>query len=113
MQIYGSGFLAKNFKKIYIPNKFFIYAAGVSNSNLKNKNEFLREIKQFKNVLKKTNPKKTFVYISTLSVENISLKKDPYVQNKIKIERILLKVKRNRRVLLRMKLKHSLFVDND
>ena len=95
MQIYGSGFLAKNLKKINIPNKFFVYAAGVSNSNLKNKKEFLREINQFKKILNKINPKKTFVYISSLSVENKSLKKDPYVQNKIKIEKILKKKFKN------------------
>ena len=95
MQIYGSGFLAKNLKKINIPNKFFIYAAGVSNSNLKNKKEFLREVNQFKKILNKTHPKKTFVYISSLSVENKSLKKDPYVQNKIKIEKILKKKFKN------------------
>ena len=37
MKIYGSGFLAKNLKKINVPNNFFIYSAGVSNSNLRDK----------------------------------------------------------------------------
>ena len=91
MKIYGSGFLAKNLKKINIPNNFFIYAAGVSNSNLRDNKEFIREIILFRKILKKIHPKKKFVYISSLSVENISLKNDPYVKNKIKIESILKK----------------------
>ena len=91
MKIYGSGFLAKNLKKIYIPNNFFIYAAGVSNSNLRDNKEFIREVKLFRKILKKIQTKKKFVYISSLSVENKSLKNDPYVKNKIKIENILKK----------------------
>ncbi len=91
MKIYGSGFLAKNLKKINVPNNFFIYAAGVSNSNLRDNKEFIREVKLFRKILKKIHPKKKFVYISSLSVENTSLKNDPYVKNKIKIENILKK----------------------
>ena len=91
MKIYGSGFLAKNLKKIYVPNNFFIYAAGVSNSNLRDNKEFIREVKLFRKILKKIQTKKKFVYISSLSVENKSLKNDPYVKNKIKIENILKK----------------------
>ena len=91
MKIYGSGFLAKNLKKIDVPNNFFIYAAGVSNSNLRNNREFIREIKLFRKIFKKIHPKRKFVYISSLSVENKSLKNDPYVKNKIKIENILKK----------------------
>ena len=35
MSIFGNGFIAKNLKKIKLPSRFEIYAAGVSNSNLK------------------------------------------------------------------------------
>ena len=91
MKIYGRGFLAKNLKKIHVPNNLVIYAAGVSNSNLRNNKEFLREIKLFRKIFKKIHSRKKFVYISSLSVENKSLKNDPYVKNKIKIENILKK----------------------
>ena len=89
MKVFGNGFLAKNLKKINIPKVFFIYAAGVSNSNLKIKKEYKREIFKFRQTLKKVNKKRVFVYISSLSVENKYLKNDLYVKNKLKIENIL------------------------
>ena len=89
MKVFGNGFLAKNLKKINIPKVFFIYAAGVSNSNLKIKKEYKREIFKFRQTLKKINKKRVFVYISSLSVENKYLKNDLYVKNKLKIENIL------------------------
>ncbi len=95
MEVYGDGFLAKKLKKISLPKKLFIYAAGVSNSNLKSKKEYLREIKVFKTVFNKVDKKKTFIYISTLSVESKILSRDPYVKNKIKIERLLRKNSEN------------------
>ena len=36
MKVYGKGFIAFNLKKIKLPKKIFIYAAGISNSNSKN-----------------------------------------------------------------------------
>ena len=58
MKIFGNGFIAKNLKKIRLPEKFFIYAAGVSNSNIKQKKVYNREINQFKKIIKKINPRK-------------------------------------------------------
>ena len=57
MNINGNGFIAKNLRKIIIPKKFFIYAAGISNSSSKNKKFFKRELNQFKNYLKKNQNK--------------------------------------------------------
>ena len=91
MKIFGNGFIAKNLKKIRLPEKFFIYAAGVSNSNIKQKKVYSREINQFKKIIKKINPRKILIYISSLSVENKSLKKDKYVKNKLIIEKIIKK----------------------
>ena len=91
MTIFGNGFIAKNLKKLNLPNKFFIYAAGVSNSNIKQNKFYLREIKQFYIIKKKINSEKIFVYISSLSVENKSLKHDKYVKNKLIIESIIKK----------------------
>jgi len=95
MIIFGNGFIAKNLKKLHLPNSFFIYAAGVSNSNVKQNKFYLREIRQFNNIKKKIDPKKMFVYISSLSVENKSLKNDKYVKNKLIIENIIKKEVKN------------------
>ena len=95
MTIFGNGFIAKNLKKLNLPNKFFIYAAGVSNSNIKQNKFYLREIKQFNIIKKKINSEKIFVYISSLSVENKSLKHDKYVKNKLIIESIIKKEVKN------------------
>ena len=90
MKVYGKGFIAFNLKKIKLPKKIFIYAAGVSNSNSKNVKDYKREIAQIKKVVKKIN-NKIFVYISSLSVENKKLKNDKYIKNKLKIEKIVKK----------------------
>lgn len=95
MIIFGNGFIAKNLKKLHLPNSFFIYAAGVSNSNVKQNKFYLREIRQFNNIKKKISPEKMFVYISSLSVENKSLKNDKYVKNKLIIENIIKKEVKN------------------
>ena len=89
MKIFGNGFIAKNLKQIRLPEKFFIYAAGVSNSNIKQKKIYNREINQFKKIIKKINPRKILIYISSLSVENKNLQKDKYVKNKLIIEKII------------------------
>lgn len=91
MTIFGNGFIATNLKKINLSRNFFIYAAGVSNSNVKQNKVYLREINQFNIIKKKLNTKKIFVYISSLSVENKNLKKDKYVKNKLIIENIIKK----------------------
>jgi len=92
MQIFGRGFIAKNLKKIKIQKKYIIYAAGVSNSNLKEKKKYNYEISRFKKFLKKMSKNKTIIYISTFSANNKDLKNDLYVKNKIIIENL---IKRN------------------
>ena len=89
MKVFGSGFISKNLKKINLPKKFDIYAAGVSNSNLKGKKEYIREIRSIKIYLSKRNKKKVLIYISSISVLNTSFKKDNYTINKKKIEKII------------------------
>ena len=53
------------------------------------KRKFIKE--KLNNLRKKKNnkPKKIFIYISSLSVENKNLKRDSYVQNKLIIEKII------------------------
>ena len=84
MKVFGSGFISKNLKKINLPKKFDIYAAGVSDSNLKGKKEYSREIRSIKKYLSKRNKKKVLIYISSISVLNTSFKKDNYTINKKK-----------------------------
>ena len=89
MQIFGKGFIASHLKKLFLSKKYFIYAAGVSNSNTKSVFQFQKEIKQIKGVIKKLKSKKIFIYISSLSVENKKLSNDKYIKNKLQIEKII------------------------
>ena len=92
MKIIGKGFIAKNFKKIKFSKRYIIYAAGVSNSNLKDKNKYKLEVKKFENFIRRVNKKKIIIYISTLSVEDKKLKNDLYVKNKLIIEKLAKKL---------------------
>ena len=62
------------------PKKFDIYAAGVSDSNLKKKGEYIKELKLFENYLARRNKKKILIYISSTSLLNKNSKK---IKNKI------------------------------
>ena len=91
--VIGNGFIAKKFKK-YLKfikkNNVIVYAAGISNSLERNKNNLNKEINRLKKIL--DNNKKKIIYISTYSVNDNSRKKKPYVKNKIKIEKIIKKI---------------------
>ena len=93
MQVYGSGFIAKNLKRIKLRKlkKIVIYAAGVSNSKSKDKKKFLRERKKIQTFLNNHNKEHLFIYISTTSVLDNYLKKDKYTRNKIIIENLIKK----------------------
>ena len=101
MKIIGKGFIAQNLKKIKTSNKYIIYAAGVSNSNLKNKKKYYYEVKRIKTFLKKKIQGKVIIYISTLSVNNKFLKNDLYVKNKLIIED-LIKNNQNSYIIFRL-----------
>ena len=100
--IVGSGFIAKKFKKysyFFRKNDVIIYAAGISNSQERNKKSLKREIllaNQFcaKNI-------KRVVYISTCSINDFSRNKSKYVKNKIIIENIIRK-KTNDYIIVRL-----------
>ena len=67
MHVHGSGFIAKNLKRIKLRKlkKIVIYAAGVSNSKSKDKKKFLRERKKIQTFLNNHNKEHLFIYIST------------------------------------------------
>ena len=93
MHVHGSGFIAKNLKRIKLRKlkKIVIYAAGVSNSKSKDKKKFLRERKKIQTFLNNHNKEHLFIYISTTSVLDNYLKKDKYTRNKIIIENLIKK----------------------
>ena len=89
MKIFGDGFIASHLKKLKTKKNIYIYAAGVSNSNNKKNHHYLREISTIKKIIKKIDQNITFVYISSLSVENKKIQNNKYVKNKLKIEKIV------------------------
>tara|TARA_Y100000816_G_scaffold174702_1_gene125728 strand:+ start:4455 stop:5165 length:711 start_codon:yes stop_codon:yes gene_type:complete len=91
--IVGKGFIARNLLKIkkeIINSGCILYAAGISNSKIKSKFELKKEISLFKRFAKK-NSKNKIIYISTADILNNLNNKSKYVQNKIKIEKIIQK----------------------
>jgi nucleoside-diphosphate-sugar epimerase len=93
MHVHGSGFIAKNFKRIKLIKlkKVVIYAAGVSNSKSKDKKKFLKERKKIQIFLNNHNTEYLFIYISTTSVLDNYEKKNKYTRNKIIIENLIKK----------------------
>ena len=93
MHVHGSGFIAKNLKRIKLRKlkKVVIYAAGISNSKSKDKKKFLRERKKIQTFLNNHNKEHLFIYISTISVLDNYLKKDNYTRNKVIIENLIKK----------------------
>ena len=103
MLVHGSGFIAKNFKRIKLRKlkKIVIYAAGVSNSKSKDKEKFLKERKKIKIFLNNHNTEYLFIYISTTGVLDNYVKKNKYTRNKIIIEN-LIKKSLNNFIILRL-----------
>lgn len=89
--IIGNGLVARAFKneKNYFKN-VIIFASGVANSKNANLKEFQREKKLLKKLLQKEKTKK-FIYFSTLDI--FRKIKTPYINHKIKIEKLLIKEK--------------------
>ncbi len=103
MRVIGNGFIAKNLKKAKLKFKddYIIYAAGISNSKTKNKDNLKRERTKFINFIKNLNSSKILIYISSFSVMDKSLKKDNYIQNKLFIENFL-KLNRKKFIIVRL-----------
>jgi nucleoside-diphosphate-sugar epimerase len=103
MLVHGSGFIARNLKRIKLRKlkKVVIYAAGVSNSKSKDKKKFLKERKKIQIFLNNHNTEYLFIYISTTSVLDNYVKKDKYTRNKIIIEN-LIKKSLNNFIILRL-----------
>ena len=86
--IIGNGMLAKAFESYQKRQDIIIFASGVSDSQQKNTREFLREkdllienLEQFKN--------KKFIYFSTCSIDDLSMKESLYIHHKLAMENII------------------------
>jgi len=86
--IIGKGLLAKAFEEYSDNNNIIIFASGVSNSKEERAKEFNREKKLLINTLKNSN-NKAFIYFSTCSIYDTTLKNSAYVIHKQEMESIV------------------------
>ncbi len=84
--VVGNGLIAKKFIDYIDNDSFLIFASGVSNSKNANADEYQKEFSLLEKNIEK-NAEKTFVYFSTCSIEDPSLKNSPYVIHKKNIEK--------------------------
>jgi len=87
--VIGNGLIANQFKSYNNDEDILIFASGVSNSSEVNDIEFLRELNLLKEMISKYKSAK-FIYFSTLSINDPSLKNRSYVNHKLNIEKYLL-----------------------
>lgn len=90
--IIGSGLLAKAFLKLYASsNNVCIFASGVSDSQCSEQQQFKRENDLLVEILSKYSDIPNFVYFSTCSIGDNSLKKSKYVKHKLAMEALVLR----------------------
>jgi nucleoside-diphosphate-sugar epimerase len=88
--IVGSGLLARAFGAAYSGRPdICVYAAGVSNSNCGDANEFLREQQRVGDALNQHRHVDAFVYFGTCSSYDPEISNKPYVQHKMAMERMI------------------------
>jgi nucleoside-diphosphate-sugar epimerase len=86
--IIGSGLLARAFAPLFADSRdYCVYAAGVSNSNCSDQREFAREQDRLMIAMEQHRLVDLFLYFGTCSA-NGSMD-SPYVQHKIKMEKII------------------------
>lgn len=86
--IIWNGLIAKAFEYYKENDNILVFASWVSNSQNKDLNEFEREINLLKDNLE-NNKNKLFIYISSCSIEDETLKDSLYVKHKINAENII------------------------
>lgn len=88
--IVGSGLLARAFVPGYSSRPdICVYAAGVSNSNCDDPQEFLREQRRVCAALNEYHQVDTFVYFGTCSSYDPEISSRPYVLHKLSMERMV------------------------
>lgn len=86
--VVGKGMVAKGFSSYEKNNDVLIFASGVSNSTNTDLIKFEKEESLLLDSIEK-NPEKQFVYFSTCSVYDESLRCSPYVMHKLRMESII------------------------
>lgn len=87
----GSGFLASAFAREFaLREDVCIYAAGVSNSNCTDAQEFARERQRLQDALRRTMHVDAFVYFGTCSAADPEARNTPYVRHKLEMEQLAL-----------------------
>ena len=88
--IIGNGLLAQAFNPYYYDTKeIIVFASGVSNSLCVDPKEYEREKQLLKSTAYRFKNHKAFIYFSTCSIYDISIKKSPYIIHKIQMERLV------------------------
>ena len=94
--IIGSGLLANAFFPAFGSRQdVCVYAAGVSNSNCNNAQEFARECRRLEDALRHADFMDAFVYFGTSSVADPGAAKTPYVRHKLAMEYLVRSFPRN------------------
>ena len=90
--IIGTGLIAEGFLKSQEYQKkskdLLVFCSGVSNSKETNASNFRREIELLQDTIQTCN-NRLFIYFSTLSIYDISLKNSLYVLHKVNIEKLI------------------------
>ncbi len=86
--VIGNGLLAQTFDHYKNNKEILIFASGVSNSTEIIENNFKREQDLlFKTIKKYSNYK--IIYFSTISIEDPSVSRRPYIQHKLEMENLI------------------------
>lgn len=86
--VIGSGLIATVFKDFIDEPNVVIFASGVSNSGEADKLAFDRELELIKKTIER-HPNSLFVYFSTYSLEDPTLKDRPYGKHKLNMEKFI------------------------
>lgn len=84
--VIGRGLIAKAFEQYQTNEEVIIFASGVSNSKCTNEDEFNRELNL---INEHRNNNKLFIYFSTISIFDPSLKQRAYVKHKLACEKLI------------------------
>ncbi len=84
--IIGTGMIARAFKSLEKNPDILIYAAGVSNSNETENDQFNKESELVKKAI---NLKKKIIYFSTFSINQSKENYSPYIEHKLKMEKLI------------------------
>ena len=87
--VVGNGLIARAFEKYKDSDNVIIFDSGVSNSKEDRDTEFMREIDLLSNY---SYTPYRFIYFSTCSVDDLSLKDSKYIAHKMRMEEL---IKRN------------------